>query len=141
MEKGFYHASRGYWQTLSTPPAAILSTYPAGTVEVPLMPSAGKMWNGSAWVDDPDYPAAALAAERAQMVVSRFQAKAALAAAGLLTQAQTVVDAAPAATQLAWSDVIEFRRNSPTIAELKTAMSLTDTQMDDLFRAAAVIEA
>lgn len=82
-----------------------------------------------------------LEAQRAQMVVSRFQAKAALAAAGLLTQAETVVAAADATTQLAWAEVIEFRRNSPTIAALKSAMSLSDEQLDALFVAAAAIEA
>jgi hypothetical protein len=75
------------------------------------------------------------------MVVSRFQAKAALAQAGLLTTAQAVVDAADATTQLAWAEVIEFRRNSPTIAALQTAMDLTDAELDTLFRAAALIEA
>jgi hypothetical protein len=140
-EKGFYHPTQGYWQTLSTPTAAQLAAYPEGTVEIPVQPSEDKRWNGSAWVDNPDYVAEQLAIERANMRVSRFQAKAALAAAGLLTQAQAVVDAADATTQLAWNEVIEFRRNSPTIAALQAAMSLTDTQLDELFRAAALIEA
>jgi hypothetical protein len=51
MEKGFYHPSRGYWQTLSEPSAEILATYPEGTVEVPLKPHAYCEWDGSAWVD------------------------------------------------------------------------------------------
>lgn len=38
MEKGFFHPSRGYWQTIGTPSEAILATYPEGTVEVPLQP-------------------------------------------------------------------------------------------------------
>jgi hypothetical protein len=53
MEKGFYHSSRGYWQTLSEPSAEILTTYPEGTVEVPLKPHAYCVWDGSAWVDVP----------------------------------------------------------------------------------------
>lgn len=82
-----------------------------------------------------------LAAERATMVVSRFQAKAALQAAGLLGTIQGVVSGADAFVQLAWSEAVEFRRNSPTIAALQSAAGLTDTQIDDLFRAAMAIEA
>ena len=80
-------------------------------------------------------------AERAGMVVSRFQAKAALSAAGLLEAAETAVSGADAMTQLAWAEAIEFRRNSPAILALSGALGLSDTDLDGLFRAAALIEA
>lgn len=86
-------------------------------------------------------PAATLETERAGMVVSRFQAKAALSAAGLLTAAETAVSGADAMTQLAWAEAIEFRRNSPAILALSGALGLSDTDLDGLFRAAALIEA
>ena len=91
----------------------------------------------------PPPPTAAelLEAEREAMVCSRFQAKAALAAAGLLTAAEAAVAQADQIAQLAWSDAVEFRRNSPTILTLAPALSLTDEQIDDLFRAAMAIEA
>lgn len=81
--------------------------------------------------------------ERAAMVVSRFQARAALHVAGLLPSVQTVMDApeTDALAKLAWEDAQEFRRNSPTIAALSTALGLTANEVDELFRAAAVIEA
>ena len=82
-----------------------------------------------------------LAAERATMIVSRFQAKAALLAAGLLPNAEAIVAGADAVTQLAWAEAVEFRRNSPTITALSGALGLTDTGLDDMFRAAALIEA
>jgi len=85
--------------------------------------------------------AAILERERATMICSRFQAKAALAAAGLLDDAEAAVAAADATAQLAWAEAIEFRRNSPTIAALATAVGLKDEQIDDLFRAAMQIEA
>ena len=80
-------------------------------------------------------------AERAAMTVSRFQALAALLNAGLLSQVNVAIaDAGPLA-QLAWAEATEFRRNSPTIAGLVAGLGLTDTQVDDLFRAAALITA
>jgi len=53
MEHGFFHPDLGYWQTNTTPSQDILDTYPQGTVEVPLKPSAYTEWNGSAWIDVP----------------------------------------------------------------------------------------
>jgi hypothetical protein len=75
------------------------------------------------------------------MVCSRFQAKAALSAAGLLAGAEAAVAAGDAITQLAWAEAVEFRRNSATINAMASALSLSDTQVDDLFRAAMLIEA
>jgi hypothetical protein len=50
MEKGFFHPDRGYWQTLTDPSAEVRATYPEGTVEVLLQPSAlHKMVDGK-WV-------------------------------------------------------------------------------------------
>ena len=82
-----------------------------------------------------------LEAERAAMTVSRFQAMAALLNAGLLSQVNAALaDAGPLA-QLAWAEATEFRRNSTTISGLASGLGLTDTQVDDLFRAAALITA
>lgn len=86
-------------------------------------------------------PQAEPEAWRDTAVVSRFQAMAALLDAGLLSQVNTALaDAGPLA-QLAWAEATEFRRNSPTIAGLAAGLGLTDTQVDDLFRAAALITA
>ena len=85
--------------------------------------------------------ATAVAEWRASMTVSRFQAMAALLDAGLLSQVNAALaDAGPLA-QLAWAEATEFHRNSPTIAGLASGLGLTDTQVDDLFRAAALITA
>jgi hypothetical protein len=74
-------------------------------------------------------------------VVSRFQAKAALSAAGLLPAVEAAIADADPIAQLAWAEAIEFRRQSPTILALAGALGLTDAQVDDLFHAAASIEA
>lgn len=75
-------------------------------------------------------------------VVSRFQARAALHAAGLLSSVEdAIATGADVFTQIAWADAVEFRRNSPTIATLAASIGLTETQIDDLFRQAAQITA
>ena len=73
--------------------------------------------------------------------VTPFQAKAAIYAAGLLPAVEAAIAAAPKVAQLAWSDATEFTRDSPTIAALSAQLGLTSDQVDDLFIAAAAIEA
>jgi len=50
MEHGFYHTSKGYWQTNSEVSERIMATYPDGTVEVPLKPSRLHTFNGTEWI-------------------------------------------------------------------------------------------
>lgn len=49
-EYGFYHEERGYWQTLAKPSDDELSTYPVGTIEVPLRISGNHHWENGEWV-------------------------------------------------------------------------------------------
>lgn len=49
-EHGYWHADHGYWQTISDPTPELLALYPAGTIEVPLMPGEGYVWDGAAWI-------------------------------------------------------------------------------------------
>lgn len=76
-------------------------------------------------------------------VVSRFQARAALHLAGLLDQVETLMadPATDTLARLAWTDAQEFRRTSPTLLAMASALSLTDAQLDQLFITAAGIEA
>ncbi|WP_319519625.1 hypothetical protein [uncultured Martelella sp.] len=50
MEKGYYHPSRGYWQTTSAPSERIKFNYPDGTVEVPVKPGEDFALIDGAWV-------------------------------------------------------------------------------------------
>lgn len=50
MEKGFYHPSTGYWQTISDPSPEIRQSYPAGTIEIPVKPGPGYTYDGTAWI-------------------------------------------------------------------------------------------
>ena len=72
-------------------------------------------------------------------VISRFQARAALMDAGLLADVELAVGSAGPLVQLAWAEAVEWRRDSPTIAAIAASLDLTDGQLDDLFRAAALI--
>jgi hypothetical protein len=79
--------------------------------------------------------------ERSEMVVSRFQAKAAILQADLLPAVEAALADADPIARLAWSEAVEFRRDSPTIISLCAAIGLTDEQLDDLFRVAKTIKA
>lgn len=77
------------------------------------------------------------------LIVSRFQAKAALLQAGLLGDVEALI-ADPATdplTKLAWQEAIEFRRQSPALLGVATALGWTDEQLDALFVSASQIEA
>ena len=73
--------------------------------------------------------------------VSRFQARAALLQAGLLPQAEAAISNAGELAQLAWADAQHFKRSSPLLTLMAIDLGLTADQLDDLFRAAALIEA
>lgn len=83
-----------------------------------------------------------LAKERDEMIVSAFQAKAALMQSNYYDQVVSYMEtSADAVTKLAWDTATEFRRRSPTVASLASLLSLSETDIDDLFRLAATIEA
>ena len=73
--------------------------------------------------------------------VTRFQAKAALAQAGLLASVEAMVAEGDDMTKLAWQEANVFLRNSPTIAALAAALNLSGAEVDALFEQAAAIEA
>jgi hypothetical protein len=82
-----------------------------------------------------------LAAWRATAEVSRFQAIAALYTAGKLDDAEAAVTAAGGLTVIAWQNAQVFRRTSPMMNALAPALGLDDEALDELFLAAALIEA
>ncbi len=91
------------------------------------------------WVADGGVPDPYAPPFTQPLVVSRFQARAALHLAGLLSAVEALM-AAPETdmlARLAWADAIEFRRDSPTLVAMAAALSLTDEQLDQLFITAA----
>ena len=73
--------------------------------------------------------------------VSRFQALAALHAAGLLEAAEAAVAEADPIVRIAWANAAEWRRDSPAIAAIGEALGLTSEQIDELFLQASQIAA
>ena len=98
---------------------------------------------------DPSAEATALAAHEAkalqdwreQTTCTPFQGRIALSDAGLLANVETAIAAADEKTKVAWEYALEWKRNSPMITSLATALNMTDAQVDDLFKAASQIVA
>lgn len=88
-----------------------------------------------------DHEAKALAAWREDASCTPFQGRMALADANLLAGVETAVAAADEKTKVAWEYALIWNRTSPMIETLAGALSLTDVQVDDLFKAAQKIEA
>lgn len=83
-------------------------------------------------------------AERArldELTVTRFQARAALLNAGQLAAVEAAVAQADALTQMAWAEATTFRRGSTSIVALVQGGMFSESEMDALFAAAALIEA
>lgn len=71
-------------------------------------------------------------------IVTRRQARRALALAGLLDLVQPAIDAIPdpvqrQLAQIDWDDATDFRRDDATLLLLATALGLAEQQLDDLF--------
>lgn len=76
-------------------------------------------------------------------IVSRFQARAAMAQAGYFTQIDDFMAALPKTDirRMAWEDATEFDRTSTTLQAMATMLNLDDAQVDALFVLASTIEA
>ena len=75
------------------------------------------------------------------MIVSRFQALAAMYNAGLLSAAEAYFSngSTSAVEKLAWKNAASFYRLSPLVTATGVALGLTDEQLDDLFTAASLV--
>ena len=136
MERGFYHPDRGYWQTTGEPSEDILTSYPEGTIEVPIKPGSGYEWTGDAWtyVEPPVAPAPSLT--RRQLLLGLL----AIGITGADVEAQLGLIEDPqerAAALIEWQAAGLYNRDHPLVAELALAFDLPETQVDDLWRWAA----
>lgn len=74
------------------------------------------------------------------IVISRFQAKAALLQADMLGAVEAYIDATEdALVKLAWAEA-GFRRGSAMVNSIGAQLGLTEQQLDDLFTTAQTIE-
>lgn len=69
--------------------------------------------------------------------VSPRQARLALLAAGLLDQVEAAVNAAGGATKVSWDYATQINRTDPLIMTIGASLSLTQDQIDTLFKFAA----
>lgn len=120
---------------------------PGGAIDVtpPNVPQ-GKvaLWqNGWVFVNPPEPEQEEPPLNGVPQVVTRFQARAALHLAGLLTTVESLMTdpQTDMLARLAWQDAQEFRRQSPTVLSMAATLGLTDAQLDALFTTAAGIEA
>ena len=67
------------------------------------------------------------------LVVTPFQAKAALYQAGLLSTVETHIENSEPLIQMAWNEALEFKRYSPAILNLASSLGWSEQQLDDLF--------
>ena len=115
-----------------------------GGVVIPegLNASTGWLYDGTTFTEPPPY-VQPIEEQREGMKVSRFQARASLHNAGLLDEVQALMDdpATDMLSRLAWQDSATFSRLSTTVLTISTDLGYTDTQLDDLFIAAALITA
>ena len=77
-------------------------------------------------------------------VVSRAQARKALVLRGLFGQVQPAIDAIPdqvqrQLVQIDWDDSQTFERTNSTLMMLATALSLTESDLDNLFTLAGTL--
>ena len=79
--------------------------------------------------------------EPVPVVVSMFQARAALVAAGLYETVDAAMQQAGGVNLIAWEYATEVRRDSPMVQAMAQQLGLTDEQVDQLFRQAAAISA
>lgn len=72
--------------------------------------------------------------------VTRLQARIALLNADLLDSAEAAILESDTKTRLAWSDAAVFVRKSPTVSMIAELLELSEEEVDDLFRDAALVE-
>jgi hypothetical protein len=80
-----------------------------------------------------------LDAWRASTSCTPLQGKIELDNQGLLDDAETIVAAADRVTKLAWANATIWYRTSPMIETIGTELSLSPTDLDNLFKAAQLI--
>lgn len=135
METGFFHPDRGYWQAIVGDPEALLATYPAGTVQVPLKPGADYEWQDDAWVYVEPEPVPAPVPDR----VTARQFKLQLLSAGLLDQVEAWIASQSQAVQIAYNNSGTFVRDEPMMQAGFAALGFTPEQIDAFFTAAAAL--
>lgn len=133
MERGFYHPTRGYWQTTGTVPEAILSSYPEGTVEVPLKPGQGWEFNGTAWTAPQEQEDTALRPLN-RLDFWLAAAEVGVTIEGVRARVASVTDPIERSRSTAFVEFAEvYRRDDPLLIAMAEAEGITSSQLDALW--------
>jgi hypothetical protein len=115
---------------------------PDGSLSIPVDASNKDYLDYLDWISNGNTPDAYVPpVPQVPASVTPKQARLALSAAGLLTQVNAMVRAAPEATQIAWDYGLSVDRNDPMLLALISQLypPMTDAQVDQLFISAAAI--
>jgi len=124
------------------------SPQPSFNSDTEYLVRATPVFNAGSWIERwevEQYTSEELAARlmrwRQNATCTPFQGRMALADVELLAVVEAAVAQADNKTKIAWEYALLWQRTSPMIAAIAGALQLTDTQIDDLFKAAAQISA
>ncbi len=113
-----------------------------GWIEAPDA-AIGMTYDGTAFGPAPTRTSEEIAAELARVPesVTPYQMQIALLNVGRYQDVDDYVNGpeAPLAAKIAWRTAKEYYRNSPFIEFAKTALDMTDAELDDLFRLAKTV--
>lgn len=139
MEKGFYHHEIGYWQAISEPTDEIISSYPQGTIEVPLKPGDNFIWQDNAWIHTPR-PEPTIEAIRGQMtpLTPRMFRDVLIDANIMLDDVTAAINQladvkARAKALNAWEYPTQFIRTDPLIDKIGEFFNLTPEDIDNMW--------
>lgn len=108
-------------------PGTGLTTRDAGEAQI------GGRWTGTEWEAPPAQPVPVPAA------ITPLQARRALRAAGMLAGVNAYLATRSEGEREAWEYCIEVQRDDAMITQAAAALGVSSAQMDDLFRAGALI--
>jgi len=132
-ETGFYHPDLGYWQAVGGDLEALLPTYPAGTVQVPVKPGADYEWHDSEWLYVEPPP------QSAPDRVSSRQFKLQLLEAGILDSVDAWIETQDRATKIAYANSGTFVRDDPMMQAGFAALGFTAEQVSAFFLEASTL--
>jgi|GEM_PF-1705121 len=138
-EHGFFHPSRGYWQTIGTPSPETVAGYPEGTVEVPLKPGADYEWDGAEWQHNPPPEPTPEERRAALPPITARQLRLTLIRAGIsLATVEAAIEAIPDEAardeaRVEWEYASHYERLHPLMAQVASALELTDEAVDALW--------
>lgn len=148
MELGFYHTDRGYWQAITGSVEDLLPTYPDGTINVPLKPSANHEWQNGRWVyvEPPPAPPPSSISRRefyqglaVAEKITKDEALAAIKTGTIPAALQAMIDSmsdedAAFKAECLLAGASGFERDNPLVMIFAINEGMSETEVDDFWR-------